>query len=128
MNFTVFPATVDAHGAPSYRYLIDYGKNLQGHVNISFGSSRAGQTVVVRLGEQLQSNGSVKYQMESNNLYSDTWTLSGTTDTFVYGRGDIILGSFIPPHFWPHPTLHTLWCLLCWRSRLMLIGACNPMV
>ena len=48
-------------------------------MNISFsaGVGAAGQKVTVRLGEQLLSNGSVKYQMESKNTYEDTWTLSG---------------------------------------------------
>jgi hypothetical protein len=49
------------------------------HVNITFTEGAVispGQEVIVRLGEQLLNNGSVKYHSESNNLWEDTWRLS----------------------------------------------------
>ena len=67
-----------ADGGTTYRYVVDFGRNFQGHVNISFGSSGTrGQKVTVRLGEQLLVNGSVKYKAESNNHWEDVWTLGG---------------------------------------------------
>ena len=64
----------------SYRYVIDFGRNIQGHVNISFVRGKRGQQVVVRLGEQLLANGSVKWVSESGNRWSDVWTLRGGGD------------------------------------------------
>lgn len=61
----------------TYRYVIDYGRNFQGHVNITFCSGTPGQEVIVRLGEQLLSNGSVKFHAESQNTWTSTWTLRG---------------------------------------------------
>ena len=74
-------------GGATFRYVVDFGRNFQGHVNISFGTGTGtgtgggggsgGQNVIVRLGEQLLVNGSVKYLAESNNHWEDVWTLSG---------------------------------------------------
>ena len=69
----------------TYRYVIDFGHNFQGHVNISFASGAPGQRVVVRLGEQLLTNGSVKWVSESKNVWNEVWTLrgDGARETYV---------------------------------------------
>ena len=47
-GFTVLSEATDpATGAARYRYLVDFGKNLQGGVNMSFLGGAAGQTVEV---------------------------------------------------------------------------------
>ena len=55
---------------------------LTGHVNISFGSGRAGQKVNVSLGEQRTATG-VRSHAESNNVWLDTWTLAHGENQFV---------------------------------------------
>lgn len=81
-GFSLMGGVQRGAGAQStYHYIVDFGKNFQGHVNITFESGYAGQQVVVRLGEQLNSDGSVKYRLESNNVYEFNWTLSGTNGT-----------------------------------------------
>lgn len=69
--------------AGSFRYVVDFGRELQGHVNISFASGAAGREVVVRLGEQLLANGSVRWQSLTHNQWSDTWTLAAGEQSFV---------------------------------------------
>ena len=80
-------ASASSSSGGSYRYVIDFGRNFQGHVNLSFAGGSAGQQVTVRLGEQLLVNGSVKYHSESNNVWDcGDWTLSGKpghVDNFV---------------------------------------------
>ena len=78
-KFSILPPSAPSavSGPETHRYVIDYGRNFQGHVNISFASGAAGQQVTVRLGEQLLTNGSVKFHAESNNQWEDQWTLSG---------------------------------------------------
>jgi hypothetical protein len=74
-SFTMLPPATPM----TYRYIIDYGRNFQGHVNLSFGSANIvpGHQVIVRLGEQLLTNGSVKWVSESTNRWNDVWTLRG---------------------------------------------------
>eukprot|EP00039_Didymoeca_costata_P025154 m.12523 g.12523 ORF g.12523 m.12523 type:complete len:996 (-) comp4664_c0_seq1:95-3082(-) len=67
----------------SYRYVVDFGKNFQGHVNFSFSAGFGGRDVVIRLGEQIQSNGSVKWMAASGNVWCSTWTLPSSKSTFV---------------------------------------------
>ena len=83
-SFDILSKVTDSTGAESYHYIVDFGKNFQGHVNISFGSGQAGQQVVVSLGEQRTADGVVSHA-ESNNVWIDTWTLAGgnSTDSFV---------------------------------------------
>jgi hypothetical protein len=83
-SFEILSKTTDSVGAESYHYIIDFGKNFQGHVNISFQSGQSGQQVVVSLGEQRTADGVVSHA-ESNNVWIDTWTLAGgnSTDSFV---------------------------------------------
>lgn len=83
-SFEILSKTTDAMtGGDSYHYIIDYGKNFQGHVNISFASGTAGQQVNVSLGEQRTATAVVSHA-ESRNVWIDTWTLAGSgADSFV---------------------------------------------
>ena len=82
-SFEMLGQTQTADNSSSYSYIVDFGKNFQGHLNLSFSSGQPGQEVTVQLGEQRLANGSVKYHMESNNVYSYRWTLSGGLETVV---------------------------------------------
>ena len=84
ISFEILSQIVDETGAERYNYIIDFGKNFQGHVNISFVSGRPGRQVVVSLGEQRTASGVVSHA-KSDNVWIDKWTLAGgnTTDGFV---------------------------------------------
>ena len=57
------------------RLLIDYSRTIQGGVNLTLVAAYDGQQVVVSLGEELQSDGSIKEPMRTGNTFVDTWTL-----------------------------------------------------
>lgn len=68
----------------SWRYLVDFGREIQGHVNFSFAGGAVGHNVTVRLGEVLRSDGDgVMWHSQSENIWSSTWTLPGRAATFV---------------------------------------------
>ena len=104
-SFTILEQTVDESGDPLYHYVIDYGKNFQGHVNISFVAGKAGQQVTVALGEQLKPDGTVPVRAESGNHWFDTWTLMGTASSGSSGGGS---GSGSDP-FVPHEYCEFRW-------------------
>ena len=47
-SFRMLDESLDGSGNTLYHYLIDYGRNFQGHVNISFASGKPGQQVHVQ--------------------------------------------------------------------------------
>ncbi|MEK8131870.1 family 78 glycoside hydrolase catalytic domain [Paenibacillus filicis] len=64
------------------RYLIDFGEEITGQFTME-ASGRAGDTIEIRCGEELEEDGlSVRFQLRCNCLYRDLWTLSGRHDRF----------------------------------------------
>ena len=55
-------------------YIIDLGQEIVGGIRVTFDLAMAA-TVKVYYGEQLNSDGSVKYQMNTTNVYEETWKL-----------------------------------------------------
>ncbi|MCC8081987.1 MAG: family 78 glycoside hydrolase catalytic domain [Lachnospiraceae bacterium] len=55
-------------------YLIDFGQEIVGSLKLTINSSDQ-QSISVYYGEELDSDGSVKYSMRTGNVYSETWTL-----------------------------------------------------
>ena len=53
-------------------YLIDFGKELQGGVNITFRNAKAGQKVRVKLSEELLPSGMIKVPMRTTNDFVST--------------------------------------------------------
>lgn len=70
-------------GAAGKAYLIDFGLELQGGVNITFTNAKAGQKVTVKLSEELLPNGQIKVPMRTGNDFEDTWTLRDGTQTVM---------------------------------------------
>lgn len=56
------------------RWLVDMGRELVGAVRIDI-EGRSGQTVEVRLGEELSDDGGVRFQLRSKPVYREIWTL-----------------------------------------------------
>ncbi|XNL82411.1 glycoside hydrolase family 78 protein [Actinomadura madurae] len=55
-------------------WLVDLGREIAGGLRLSV-RGRAGQTVEVRLGEELNADGTVRYALRAGVTYQETWTL-----------------------------------------------------
>lgn len=60
---------------------IDIGREIIGYLNI-VAKGQKDDIVTVRYGEELNDDGTVRYDMRCNCLYEDRWILSGKTDSF----------------------------------------------
>lgn len=56
------------------RWLVDLGREIVGGLALEV-TGRAGQTVEVRLGEELNDDGTVRHQLRASNTYREVWTL-----------------------------------------------------
>lgn len=58
-------------------YFVDLGKEIVGGIKIEIGNSSKKETqLTFRYGEEIEEDGSVKYQMRTGNVYEEIWTLS----------------------------------------------------
>lgn len=57
-------------------YFIDFGREITGQFKMDAKGS-AGDVIEIRCGEELNEDGSVRYQMRCNCTYREFWTLSG---------------------------------------------------
>eukprot|EP01043_Picozoa_sp_COSAG02_P035702 COSAG02_NODE_2574_length_8500_cov_21.668254_3_plen_559_part_00 len=87
LNATGSHEDVFAHShagiGPGTAYLIDFGLEMQGGVNITFSNAEAGQKVRVKLSEELLPNGQIKVPMRTTNDFDDTWTLRDGPQTVM---------------------------------------------
>lgn len=67
----------------SHHYFIDFGHEIVGQFYMEM-SGTEGQTVTIRCGEELNDDGSVRYDMRCNTKYEETCTLSGKRDVFLF--------------------------------------------
>ncbi|MBQ8782192.1 MAG: family 78 glycoside hydrolase catalytic domain [Clostridia bacterium] len=58
---------------------VDFGFEAVGYIKLRAKGGR-GDTVTIRLGEELNNDGSVRYDMRCNCTYEDKWILSGGND------------------------------------------------
>ncbi|RII08640.1 Bacterial alpha-L-rhamnosidase [Streptomyces sp. YIM 130001] len=56
------------------RWLVDLGREIVGGLGLEL-RGRAGDTVEVRLGEELNDDGTVRHEMRTGNTYREIWTL-----------------------------------------------------
>lgn len=59
------------------RYMLDFGREITGRIAMRVRGPR-GHRIAVRCGEELNPDGSVRYQMRCNCTYQDFWTLAGS--------------------------------------------------
>lgn len=78
---SVKPASVVQTAAGTW--LVDLGREIVGGLRITV-SGTSGQTIEVRLGEQLNADGSVKYHLIAANTYREVWTLREGEQTFEH--------------------------------------------
>lgn len=60
---------------------IDFGQEAVGYLS-ALAQGRSGDCIIIRYGEELNEDGSVRYDMRCNCIYEDKWILSGGADTF----------------------------------------------
>ncbi|WP_216587727.1 family 78 glycoside hydrolase catalytic domain [Streptomyces brasiliscabiei] len=65
------------------RWLVDLGREIVGGLALEITGS-AGDTVEVRLGEELNTDGTVKYQLRATNTYREVWTLRDGEQRFEH--------------------------------------------
>lgn len=67
----------------SGNYLIDFGQEFSGGVNLTFAHDAAssGATVIVTLGEALHPNGTLQAPTQADQYYHSVWTLAGQPNT-----------------------------------------------
>lgn len=65
------------------RWLVDLGREIVGGLALEV-TGGAGDTVEVRLGEELNSDGTVKYQLRATNTYREVWTLRDGSQRFEH--------------------------------------------
>lgn len=57
------------------RWIVDLGREIVGGLALDLDGARAGQTVELRLGEELSGPDTVRYQLRGGNVYREVWTL-----------------------------------------------------
>lgn len=65
------------------RWLVDLGREIVGGLALEV-TGAAGDTVEVRLGEELNSDGTVRYQLRATNTYREVWTLRDGEQRFEH--------------------------------------------
>ena len=64
-------------------YFIDFGKEITGQFYMEM-TGEEGQKVTILCGEELNDDGSVRYEMRCSTKYEETCTLSGKKDEFLF--------------------------------------------
>jgi len=75
------PVKVESRGEGIWFY--DFGRELVGHTRIRL-QGQSGHVIVVRHGEELNHDGSVRHEMRCNCRYEDEITLSGREDAVEF--------------------------------------------
>ena len=78
---TIAPVLTERRGDTLF---VDFGSNYAGHLVLR-AKGKSGDTVTIRMGQELWEDGSVRYQLRANCVYEDTWIL---------GEGESVLDPF----------------------------------
>lgn len=62
-------------------YFIDFGREIAGHIEMN-AMGNGGETVQILYGEELNEDGSVRFDTRCNCYYGDTWILAGGENEF----------------------------------------------
>ncbi len=86
---TVNPVEIDEPAASVRtlepgRVVVDFGRAWIGGIRLHVAAGTAGSQVDVRLGEELNADGTVRYAMRTGNTYRDTWTLADGEQTLQH--------------------------------------------
>ncbi len=58
---------------------VDFGREYVGQIRVK-GEGRKGDAIILRYGEELNEDGSIRFQMRCNCVYEEKWILSGGDD------------------------------------------------
>ena len=59
--------------------IYDFGQEAAGYIEIA-AEGKSGDVITIRQGEELNEDGSVRYELRANCVYEEKWTLSGKED------------------------------------------------
>ncbi|WP_141584557.1 family 78 glycoside hydrolase catalytic domain [Actinomadura sp. WMMA1423] len=65
-------------------WLVDLGREIAGGLSLAVRGGKAGQTVEVRLGEELNGDGTVRYALRAGVTYREIWTLRDGDQTIEH--------------------------------------------
>lgn len=77
--YSVKPTVTERRGDTLF---LDLGREMVGYLYAEAKGKR-GDTLILRYGEELNEDGSVRYKMRCNCVYEEKWVLSGETDTLM---------------------------------------------
>lgn len=75
----ILPVTTQRRGKVLF---VDFGKNYVGYFSAK-AKGLAGDLIKLRFGQELNNDGTVRYQMRCNCVYADEWVLSGKKDNLM---------------------------------------------
>lgn len=77
--------TVEPHFAEQREnvYYVDFGGCYAGYLNVK-AQGNCGDSIIVRCGQELNQDGTVRYEMRCQCKYEETWILSGGEDTLEW--------------------------------------------
>ncbi len=75
------PIKTERIGADAYR--LDFGRNVVGGLRLTVNGAE-GDVIDIRLGEELNDDGSVRFEMRTRNHYRDRWTLAEGEQTLEH--------------------------------------------
>ena len=75
--YSLPPASICQHGNV---ISVDFGREIVGTLNLQ-AQGNCGDTVILRAGEELNEDGTVRYELRCNCKYEEEWILSGGLDT-----------------------------------------------
>ena len=75
----ILPVTIQRRGEVLF---VDFGKNYVGYFSAK-AKGVAGDLIKLRFGQELNDDGTVRYQMRCNCVYADEWILSGEKDNLM---------------------------------------------
>ncbi len=81
LRFETDEPTKNVYQNTSGNVVVDLGKEIIGGLKVDITSAKA-QSVTVHMGEEMDSNGTVKYQLTAVPVYEDTWTLKSGSNAF----------------------------------------------
>jgi alpha-L-rhamnosidase len=65
-------------------FLIDFGRELVGGIEMMLPPGTEERTIELRLGEELLETGRVRFQLRTGNRYQEKWTFSGKGETLAH--------------------------------------------
>lgn len=77
--YSIAPVTAETRGNTLF---LDFGQEYVGYLSAT-AKGQKGDAMLLRFGEELNPDGTVRYKLRCNCVYEEKWLLSGNTDTLM---------------------------------------------